>query len=259
MTTWLKQSTATDVELGPFVDDSDFKTPETGLTISQADCQLIKNGGSAAQKNNSTSATHLAGGHYKIPLNTTDTDTPGRLRLYVNESGALPVWRDFMVVPAEVYDALVAGTDNLTADVTSASQTAITGAVWDELLEDHDSTGSFGEAVGEAGTLTVADIAEAVWDELTEDHVAAGSVGEALINASELMSVSQTPITAVPSEADGLAKLIQFIAITELNRFVGSRNDQQVYAADGTTVLATRTITNDGTTVDKTAWSAPSS
>ena len=40
MTTWLKQSTATDVELGPFVDDTDGKTAETGLTISQADCSL---------------------------------------------------------------------------------------------------------------------------------------------------------------------------------------------------------------------------
>ncbi len=49
MTTWLKQSTATDVELGPFVDDTDGKTAETGLTISQADCQLIKNGGAAAR------------------------------------------------------------------------------------------------------------------------------------------------------------------------------------------------------------------
>jgi hypothetical protein len=109
MTTWLKQSTATDVELGPFVDDTDGKTAETGLTISQADCQLIKNGGAAAQKNDATSATHLAGGHYKVPLNTTDTNTLGRLRLYVNESGALPVWRDFMVLPANIYDSLVGG------------------------------------------------------------------------------------------------------------------------------------------------------
>ncbi len=116
MTTWLKQSTATDVELGPFVDDADGKTPETGLTISQADCQLIKNGGAAAQKNDATSASHLAGGHYKVPLNTTDTNTLGRLRLYVNEGGALPVWRDFMVLPANTYDSLVGGSDYLQVD-----------------------------------------------------------------------------------------------------------------------------------------------
>ena len=124
MTTWLKQSTATDVELGPFVDDTDGKTAETGLTISQADCQLIKNGGAAAQKNDATSASHLAGGHYKVPLNTTDTNTLGRLRLYVNESGALPVWRDFMVLPANIYDSLVGGSDYLDVNTVQAAGTA---------------------------------------------------------------------------------------------------------------------------------------
>jgi hypothetical protein len=121
MTTWLKQSTAADVEIGPFVDDTDFKTVETGLTISQADVQLIKNGGSAAQKNDATSATHLAGGHYKVPLNATDTGTLGRLRVHVNESGALPAWRDFMVVPSAVYDSLVGGTDYLEVDAVAVS------------------------------------------------------------------------------------------------------------------------------------------
>src|SRR5690606_19496596 len=111
-TIWLKQSTAADVVLGPFVDDTDGKTAETGLTISQADCQLSKNGGAVAQKNDATAASHLGGGHYKVPLNTTDTGTLGRLRLYVNEGGALPVWADYMVVPANVWDSLF-GADKL--------------------------------------------------------------------------------------------------------------------------------------------------
>ena len=132
--TWLKQSTATDVELGPFVDSTDGVTAETGLTISQADCQLIKNGGAAAQKNDATSASHLAGGHYKVPLNTTDTNTLGRLRLYVNESGAVPVWRDFMVVPSNVWDSLFGAdklqvhADEITAGLITAAAIA-TGAI----------------------------------------------------------------------------------------------------------------------------------
>lgn len=128
MTTCLKQSTATDVELGPFVDSADGITPETALTISQADCQLIKNGGAAAQKNDATSATHLAGGHYKVPLNATDTGTLGRLRLYVNESGAVPIWRDFMVVPANVFDSYFS-TDRLQVHVDEMTAGIITAAV----------------------------------------------------------------------------------------------------------------------------------
>ena len=88
---FLKQSTAVDVVLGAFVDDTDGKTPEESLTIAQADVQLTKNGGTAAQKNDSTSATHLYKGHYKIPLNATDTGTVGHLRVMVYESGALSV------------------------------------------------------------------------------------------------------------------------------------------------------------------------
>ena len=124
MTIWLKQSTSADVVVGPFVDDTDGKTVETSLTIGQADCQLSKNGGAVAQKNDATSASHLGGGHYKVPFNTTDTNTLGRLRLYVNESGALPVWADFMVVPANVWDSLF-GADYLQVDAIQLLGTAI--------------------------------------------------------------------------------------------------------------------------------------
>ena len=53
---FLKQSTAVTVKIGPFVDEDDGKTAETGLTISQADVRLTKNGGNMAQKNESSAA-----------------------------------------------------------------------------------------------------------------------------------------------------------------------------------------------------------
>ena len=56
----LKQSTAATIKLGPFVDDGDGKTAETGLTISQADIRLSKAGGDFAQTNNSAGATQLS-------------------------------------------------------------------------------------------------------------------------------------------------------------------------------------------------------
>ena len=50
MPSWLKQSTAVDIALGPFVDAADGVTPETALTIAQADVRLKKNAGAWAQK-----------------------------------------------------------------------------------------------------------------------------------------------------------------------------------------------------------------
>lgn len=114
----LKQSTAATIKIGPFVDSSDGVSPETGLTISQADIQLSKNGGAFAQTNNATGATHDALGWYGVPLDTTDTNTLGRLTVMIYETGALPVFMHFMVVPANVYDALVGGSDALQVDLT---------------------------------------------------------------------------------------------------------------------------------------------
>ena len=127
----LKQSTAATIKLGPFIDDTDGKTAETGLTIAQADIRLSKNGGDFAQKNSATSATHDENGYYDIPLDATDTGTLGRLRIAVSKSGALPVWQDFLVVTANVYDTLCS-TDSLDVNVTALANDVIKAASFDE-------------------------------------------------------------------------------------------------------------------------------
>lgn len=105
---FLKQSTAIDIALGPFVDATDGVTAETGLTLSQADIRLKKNAGAWAQVNDATSATHEEAGWYEKELDATDTDTVGILLISVQESGALPVWREFQVLEEAVYDAMFA-------------------------------------------------------------------------------------------------------------------------------------------------------
>lgn len=125
----LKQSTAYTPKLGPFVDSGDGVTPETGLTIAQSDVKLSKNGGAFAQKNDATGGTHDTGGWYAIPLNTTDTGTLGKLAVSIQVAGAAPYWKEFQVVPAEVYDTLIGGSDRLTVDL---ADDAITASKFDE-------------------------------------------------------------------------------------------------------------------------------
>lgn len=139
MATWLRQSTAVDIGLGPFVDSTDGVTAETGLTISQADVRLKKGAGAWAQKNDTNSATHEEAGWYEVPLNTTDTNTLGPLLVAVAESGALPVWREFLVVPASVYDALVSGTEWLHVDPNKV-EFSISGATLTVLKPDDSTT-----------------------------------------------------------------------------------------------------------------------
>ena len=114
---WLKQSTAISVKIGPFIDDTDGKTAEVALTLSQADIRLSKNGANIAQKNEANNATTDELGYYDCPLDATDTGTLGVLQLFVHEAGALPVFHEYMVVPANVWDSFF-GADKL--DVNTA-------------------------------------------------------------------------------------------------------------------------------------------
>jgi hypothetical protein len=121
---FLKQSTAATIVLGPFLNDTDGKTAETGLTIAQADVRLSKNAGAFAQKGDASSCTHMENGFYSCPMNTTDTGTLGKLDVAVSKSGALPVFLTFEIVPAMVYDSLISGSDKLDVSVVEWLGTA---------------------------------------------------------------------------------------------------------------------------------------
>ena len=120
---YLKQSTTITIQLGPFLDEDDGKTAETALTVSSTDVWLSKGGAVFANPNDANAAAHDRVGWYRKQINATDTGTLGRLIVSVHEAGALPVWREFMVIPANVYDSLVAGTDDLDVQVEGIATT----------------------------------------------------------------------------------------------------------------------------------------
>ena len=110
---WVKQSTAVILKLGPFLDDTDFTSVEPGLTIAQGDLMISKVGGAFAQTSEaSPTTTYDADGWYPIPLTATDTGTLGRIAVQITMSGALQVWWEGMVVPANVWDSMF-GADTL--------------------------------------------------------------------------------------------------------------------------------------------------
>ena len=264
----LKQSTAVDVVVGCFVDDTDGKTPETALTLSQADCLLSKNGGATAQKNDTTSATHLAGGHYKVPLNTTDTNTKGHLRLIINESGALPVWQDFMVLSAEHWDAKY-GSAPL---ATQASVNTVDDFLDTEIAAIKAKTDNLPASPAATGDIpSAATVADAVWDEARSGHVAAGSFGEGVlvqtVNANALNTnsfsagcISSTAISASAAQEiadevyargdiDGytgeqFAKLVLAALVGKLSGAATTTNT--VRAADDSKDRITATVDADG-------------
>lgn len=108
MNSFLRQSTASQSRiLGPFVDDTDGKTPETGLTIANTDIKLMSNGGGSANKN-SGGGTHRVNGDYGVTFDATDSATVGELKVSVLVSGARLVTKTFWVLEEAIYDALFA-------------------------------------------------------------------------------------------------------------------------------------------------------
>lgn len=119
MTIYLKQSTASqEILLGPFLDDTDGKTAETGLTIANTDIKIWKNGATTEASKNSGGATHIASGRYYAVLDATDTNTLGPMEINVHVSGALPVRRECCVLAANIFDSLIGGGDLLDVNVS---------------------------------------------------------------------------------------------------------------------------------------------
>jgi len=135
MTRELRQSTAATIKFGPMVDDSDGKTPETGLIISQFDVRLTKNGGDFAQKNESSASLHDENGYYDISINSVDSNTLGSLEIAVYESGALLRKEYFEVVSQNYWDTKY-GSSKFQVEVASISTLGPGAITWNYTLTD---------------------------------------------------------------------------------------------------------------------------
>jgi hypothetical protein len=146
----LKQSTAVTVRLGCFVDATNGVTPETGITLGAADqAEILKHSGATVDISGATwAAVTGASGWYDLSLTTSHTDTLGMMTVIVqDESVCLPVWKDFMVVPANVYESLINNVEFLSVttlenDVTIAG-TTITVKKKDGSTTQYTRTGTF--------------------------------------------------------------------------------------------------------------------
>lgn len=164
MTLVLKQSTAVDILIGPFVDVTDGATAETGESPS---VKLSKNGQTLAAKNDITTPVHDADGYYNCELDATDTNTVGTLVVTVAATAtALPVRHELQVVEESTYEFLYATGSDPDADVAA-------------ILADTNElqTDDIPAAITALNDPTAAAIADAVWDEATVGHTTASTFG----------------------------------------------------------------------------------
>ncbi len=126
----LRQNTAVTVSAGPFVSTSDGTTPNIGLLDQSSACALQKNGIDSGAITLASWA-HSSHGHYAVGLGVSHTDSIGLLRLQFSDPDTyLPVWEDFSVLSAAVYDSLY-GTEPLAVIYGEGGSIEFTYTVYD--------------------------------------------------------------------------------------------------------------------------------
>ncbi len=116
MALWLRQSTATAVDFGPFLDKTDGVTLLSGPGIIAAiddpatGILLSKQGGTAAVRHPIvTPSVYNNNGFFRAFFSAEDTDSLGALvAMHSNPAVYLSIWRHFMVVRSQMWDALFA-------------------------------------------------------------------------------------------------------------------------------------------------------
>ena len=197
----LKQSTAVTFRIGPFLDKDDGVTEETALSLVATDVQISKNGAAYSNKNSATAPSHDSDGWYSCVFDTTDTNTLGYFAYKVHDNTThLPVWDDkIMVVPANVYDSLVGGSDVLDANVTqwlgTAAATPTTAGV-----PEVDATHWAGTATTISATSAKPEVDVA---SVHDDATAASNLESACDNYSATRGLAGTALPAAAADAAG--------------------------------------------------------
>ena len=180
---FLKQSTAYTFRFGPFVDDTDGKTAETGLTIEDSHVRVSKNGGNFIDKAETSNSAHDEAGFYVVVLNTTDTNTVGELQIACHISGALPVFKTFYVVEETIYDALFAG--SATGAFTGVSVNALTSAALTDIWSTVDLTESYAP---DGETATAAELLYMIWSAIHEFSISGPTITSKRVGSSDAMT-----------------------------------------------------------------------
>lgn len=140
MPRYLKTNTAVRIVVGPFLDCTDGVTPELALTVTACTAEIMHehDDGSAPTRaaitltasGGSNDMVHVhasdVGGYYDLELAQADVNFLGRAKFCITDSDVhLPVFEDWLVVPANVFDALM-GTDLLDISMTQILGTLLT-------------------------------------------------------------------------------------------------------------------------------------
>lgn len=248
-------------KIGPFLDKTNGDDAEDSLSIAQADIRVSKNGGNFAQVNHNQGGgnlTHDELGYYGLTLDTTDTNTEGRLLVAVHESGALLVELTFNVLSQAAwkskYDAKDAGYMDINIKTigradTQETETNNLESACSNYSVTRGLTGTAlpAAAADAAGGLPISDAGGLDMDNLkAEIDGLQGTDGKCLIStdAQDLNATLSVNVKALGASTQSL---------TDLKDFADTGYDPATHKVQGVVLTDTTTTNSDMRGTDSAA------
>lgn len=231
---YLKTNTATRITVGPFLNATDGITPEVALTatnekltftVDDAGVPTLVIDATATASGGDNDFVHITGddaGFYDLELTAAQVNYVGRAMLAVTfATDHCPVFHEFTILPANIYDAMIGGTDLFDVSVTQIAGSAVS-----------TTTAQLGvNAVQISASATAADNVESAF-------------------ASTLAEESAVPAANAP-----IWTKLNFLFLKARNKITGTATTQTVFADDGSTTVSTSTVSDDGTTYTRGEFS----
>lgn len=217
---FLRTNTAVMVTVGPFYDKTDGVTIETALTITNeritltadtdagsAPTNILDNvtGATSATANDLNYITGNDAGLMQLELAAADVNRLGRMFLSITDAANhCPVFHEFMVLPAMIYDAFVLGTDVLDASMTQILGTAVstpaTAGILDINVKNIDN-----DAASASGTVTFPNATLASTANITAGTITTVTNLTNAPTAGDLTATMKTSVTTAATAATPVA------------------------------------------------------
>jgi hypothetical protein len=145
---YLRTNTATRITVGPFLDKTDGITPEVALTVTSEKLTFVVDTAgvptlildtaptASGGNNDMVHVTNDDSGFYDLELAAADVNYLGRAMLSLNDVAThLPVFHEFMIIPAVIYDSMILGTDLFDVSMTQILGTAVSSPATAGILD----------------------------------------------------------------------------------------------------------------------------
>lgn len=205
-----RQSTALTLIVGPILDSAGAEY--AGAVI--GDLSISKNGGTLTAMAAAATLAYIANGMYTLVTTTANADTLGAVQVTCNKATYQMPKMERNVVPASVYDAIVANATNATGGLLAATG-SITGIVGTIANTTNITDGTITTVTNLTNAPTVGDLTAAMIASVTTAATAAtpiaasvaGSVGSIATGGIAAASFAANAITAASLNADAVTKI----------------------------------------------------